>query len=44
VLARGQLIADGNAEAIRNDAQVQDVYFGTGKTFAPHAPLSGDGS
>jgi branched-chain amino acid transport system ATP-binding protein len=44
VLARGQLIADGDAEAIRNDAQVQDVYFGTGKTFAPHAPLSGDGS
>jgi branched-chain amino acid transport system ATP-binding protein len=34
VLARGQLIADGDAEAIRNDARVQEVYFGSGKTFA----------
>jgi branched-chain amino acid transport system ATP-binding protein len=34
VLARGQLIADGDAAAIRDNAQVQDVYFGTGKTFA----------
>ncbi len=44
VLARGQLIADGDAEAIRSDAQVQEVYFGTGKTFAPHATLTGGGS
>jgi branched-chain amino acid transport system ATP-binding protein len=34
VLARGRLIADGDAAAIRDDAKVQEVYFGTGKTFA----------
>lgn len=34
VLARGHLIADGDAAAIRDDAKVQEVYFGTGKTFA----------
>jgi branched-chain amino acid transport system ATP-binding protein len=34
VLARGQVIADGDAASIRDNAQVQDVYFGTGKTFA----------
>ena len=34
VLARGRVIADGNAAAIRDDAQVREVYFGTGKTFA----------
>ncbi|MDE1181974.1 ABC transporter ATP-binding protein [Paraburkholderia sp.] len=39
VLARGKLIAQGDADAIRNDAQVQAVYFGTGKTFQPRAPL-----
>ena len=33
VLARGRLIADGDAAAIRDDAKVQEVYFGTGKTF-----------
>ncbi|WP_137046279.1 ABC transporter ATP-binding protein [Pseudolabrys sp. FHR47] len=33
VLARGRLIADGDANAIRDDAKVQEVYFGTGKTF-----------
>ena len=37
VLARGALIADGNAEAIRDNAQVQQVYLGTGSTFRPHA-------
>jgi branched-chain amino acid transport system ATP-binding protein len=35
VLARGMLIADGNAEAIRDNAQVQQVYLGTGRTFKP---------
>jgi branched-chain amino acid transport system ATP-binding protein len=35
VLARGRLIADGNAAAIRDDPQVREVYFGTGKTFEP---------
>jgi branched-chain amino acid transport system ATP-binding protein len=34
VLARGRLIADGDAQSIRNDPQVREVYFGTGKTFA----------
>ena len=33
VLARGRVIADGTAEAIRDDAKVREVYFGTGKTF-----------
>jgi branched-chain amino acid transport system ATP-binding protein len=37
VLARGLLIADGNAETIRDNAQVQQVYLGTGRTFRPHA-------
>jgi len=37
VLARGVLIADGNAEAIRDNAQVQQVYLGTGRTFKPRA-------
>jgi branched-chain amino acid transport system ATP-binding protein len=34
VLARGQLIADGTAAEIRDNPKVQEVYFGTGKTFA----------
>ena len=34
VLARGQLIADGDAATIRDNAQVQEVYFGSGKTVA----------
>ena len=33
VLARGKLIADGDAAAIRDNPKVQEVYFGTGKTF-----------
>jgi branched-chain amino acid transport system ATP-binding protein len=33
VLARGRLIADADAAAIRDNAQVREVYFGTGKTF-----------
>jgi branched-chain amino acid transport system ATP-binding protein len=35
VLARGALIADGDAATIRSNAQVQQVYLGTGKTYAP---------
>ncbi len=35
VLARGLLIADGNAEAIRDNREVQEVYLGTGRTFTP---------
>jgi branched-chain amino acid transport system ATP-binding protein len=34
VLARGKLIADGDAASIRDNEQVREVYFGTGKTFA----------
>jgi branched-chain amino acid transport system ATP-binding protein len=34
VLARGRLIAEGSAEAIRGNEKVREVYFGTGKTFA----------
>jgi branched-chain amino acid transport system ATP-binding protein len=38
VLARGRVIADGDAGAIRDNAQVREVYFGTGKTFGGAAP------
>jgi branched-chain amino acid transport system ATP-binding protein len=34
VLARGRLIAEGDASAIRNNPQVKEVYFGTGKILA----------
>ena len=34
VMARGTLIAKGDAAAIRNNAQVQEVYLGTRKTYA----------
>jgi branched-chain amino acid transport system ATP-binding protein len=33
VLARGKLIADGDGPAIRNHPKVQEVYFGSGKSF-----------
>ncbi len=33
VLARGRLIAAGDAAAVRNDPKVQQVYFGSGRTF-----------
>jgi len=33
VLARGRLIAEGDTRSIRDDPKVQEVYFGTGKTF-----------
>jgi branched-chain amino acid transport system ATP-binding protein len=35
VLARGMLIADGNAETIRDNREVQAVYLGTGSTYKP---------
>jgi branched-chain amino acid transport system ATP-binding protein len=34
VMARGRLIADGDAQTIRDDPLVRQVYFGTGRTFA----------
>jgi branched-chain amino acid transport system ATP-binding protein len=37
VMARGRLIADGDAAAIRDNAQVREVYFGSGKTFEARA-------
>lgn len=40
VLARGRLIAQGDADAIRNDARVREVYLGTGRSFAPRAALN----
>jgi branched-chain amino acid transport system ATP-binding protein len=33
VLARGRLIAEGSAAAIRDHPKVQEVYFGSGRTF-----------
>ena len=33
VLARGELIAEGSPEAVRDDAKVREVYFGGGTTF-----------
>jgi branched-chain amino acid transport system ATP-binding protein len=38
VLARGRLIADGDAAEIRDHPEVQQVYLGTGKTFARARP------
>ena len=41
VLARGRVIANGTPAQVRADAQVQAVYFGTGKTFErPAVPPS----
>ena len=33
VLARGRLIAEGKPNEVRDLPKVQEVYFGTGKTF-----------
>ena len=33
VMARGRLIADGDAKTVRGDPVVQQVYFGSGRTF-----------
>ncbi len=38
VLARGRLIADGDAAAIRSNEKVRDVYFGSGKMIAGAVP------
>ena len=34
VLARGKLIADGDARTIRDDPKVREVYFGSGRLLA----------
>jgi branched-chain amino acid transport system ATP-binding protein len=44
VLARGRLIADGDAQSIRDNPQVREVYFGTGKTFAKASTTAGAAS
>lgn len=33
VLARGELIAEGSVDDIRNHPKVKEVYFGSGKSF-----------
>ncbi len=33
VLARGEVVAEGDADHIRNHPRVREVYFGTGKAF-----------
>jgi branched-chain amino acid transport system ATP-binding protein len=38
VLARGRLIAEGKPLEVRDHPQVQEVYFGSGKTFEKKSP------
>src|SRR5690606_21617717 len=38
VLARGRLIAEGQPAEIRDHPKVQEVYFGSGKTFEKKTP------
>jgi branched-chain amino acid transport system ATP-binding protein len=40
VLARGRLIAEGRPLEIRDHPKVQEVYFGTGKTFEKKQPAA----
>jgi branched-chain amino acid transport system ATP-binding protein len=40
VMARGRIIAQGEPEQVRDDPQVQEVYLGTGASFAAHAALA----
>ncbi len=39
VMARGRIIAQGSPALVREDPQVQEVYLGTGASFAAHAAL-----
>jgi len=43
VLARGQLIAQGPPEAIRDDPRVAEVYFGSGKLLGAATAAGRDG-
>jgi len=38
VLADGRVLADGPAQQVRQDARVQQAYFGTGKSFELQPP------
>jgi len=38
VLARGRLIAQGQPSEIRDHPKVQEVYFGSGRTFERRRP------
>jgi branched-chain amino acid transport system ATP-binding protein len=40
VLSRGKLIAEGSPARVRDNADVQAVYLGTGATFEAHPALS----
>ena len=40
VMARGRLIAEGDPASVRENPEVQAIYFGTGATFRPQAVLS----
>src|SRR6187399_2650388 len=40
VMARGRLIADGDAKTVRSDPMVQQVYFGSGRTFERRGAVS----
>jgi branched-chain amino acid transport system ATP-binding protein len=42
VLARGRLIAQGKPLEIRDHPKVQEVYFGSGKTFEKIAQKSAE--
>ncbi len=39
VLNRGELIAQGSADEVRSNSQVQEVYLGGGSTFAAHGAV-----
>ena len=44
VLARGRLIAQGKPQEIRDHPKVQEVYFGTGKTFEKSGAFENSGA